>query len=336
MVAFVATGLVGAPVDAIDGGYHSAATAVAASTTSPAATTGAADEVSPMIVGGERAPQAYAGAGSIQLKRNNVNDWHTCTGALIHPLFVVTAGHCLSVQPPEPQAADRAGELAWRAFQQAPPPRQAGAGTLAVPLDPSQFTLRIGSIDRHYGGAVRKVASISLPQPWEWGVPDGDGYIWDLTLIQLDHPVPGWQVKPAKLAFPTAGKQTRIIGWGVTDPDPAHWGAPAPAWLRQLDVPISPKGDCAQAGIGRGEVCLGTAPNGGAACAGDSGGGALQRHGRDWVLIGLGSRSMTQACVSSTIYTQVAEPRFLRWVVRTMHERDAQTQVTQADLMLAG
>ncbi|WP_167406308.1 S1 family peptidase [Amycolatopsis thailandensis] len=336
LAALIAAGFGGAPVAAADGGYHGAAPAVAASTTSPAAVEGGGDDVSPMIVRGERAPEAYAGAGSIQLKRNGVDDWHTCNGALIHPSFVVTAGHCLSVQPPAPQRADRAGELAWRAFKQAPPPQQAGVGTQAVPQDPSQYTLRIGSVNRHYGGAVRKVTSISLPQYWEWGMPDGDGYIWDLTVIQLDHPVPGWQVKPAKLAYPKAGKQTRIIGWGVTDPDPAHWGAPAPAWLRQLDVPISPKDDCSQAGIGRGEVCLGTAPNGGAACAGDSGGGALQRHGRDWVLVGLGSRSMTQACVSSTIYTQVAEPRFLWWIIRTMHERDARTQVTQADLTLAG
>ncbi len=336
LAAFVATGLGAAPVAAADGGNHGAATAVPASTSSPAATDTRGDDVSPMIVGAERAPEAYAGAGSIQLAKNGVGDWHTCSGALIHSSFVVTAGHCLSVMTEAPQRADRAGELAWRAFKQAPPPRRAGVGTQANPQDPSQYTLRIGSTNRHFGGAVRGVKSISLPKHWEWGMPDGDGYIWDLAVIQLDHPVPGWQVKPAKLAYPKAGKQTRIIGWGVTDPDPAHWGSPAPTWLRQLDVPIAPKDDCAPAGIGRGEICLGTAPNGGTACAGDSGGGALQRYGRDWFLTGLGSRSHTQSCVASTIYTQVAEPRFLLWIIHTMHQRDAQTQVTQADLTLAG
>ncbi|HET6288789.1 MAG TPA: trypsin-like serine protease [Amycolatopsis sp.] len=340
LAALVVTGLGGAPVAAADGGNHGAATAAPAiSTTSPAAAGPGGDDVSPMIVGGERAPEAYAGAGSIQLLKNGVPDWHTCSGALIHPSFVVTASHCLSVMPPAPQRegkAGEAGEVAWRAFQQAPSPRRAGVGAQAEPQDPSQYTLRIGSTNRHSGGAVRGVRSISLPQPWEWGVPDGDGFIWDLTLIQLDHPVPGWMVKPAKLGYPRVGKQTRIIGWGVTDPDPAQWGAPAPRWLRQLDVPIAPDGDCAEAGIGRGEICLGTSPGGGTACSGDSGGGALQRHGRDWVLTGLGSRSHTQSCVSSTVYTKVAEPRFLLWMVRTMHERDPHTRVTRADLTLAG
>lgn len=310
--AIVVASLGAAPATAADGGSHG--------------------DVSPMIVGGTPAPVAYAGVGSIQLDKNGFPDWHSCGSVLIAPRFEITAAHCLSRMPSgPPQRADKSRNTAQDAFL-----RESTAGTgpqaQTDPHDPKAYTIRNGSTNRFTGGTTRGVRSISLHPSWKWGTPDKDGRIGDIALIELARPV--WTVQPAQLDLPDAGRPVREIGWGMTNPDPASWGAPAPAQLRQVDVPIVKRGECDAVGIGRAEICLGNTPDGGGACTGDSGGSAIQRSGRDWVVVGLASRGVTQRCGTPNVYTEVAP--YVPWIIRAARAIDPAVQIAQSDQTLLG
>ncbi|OLZ51733.1 hypothetical protein BS329_15845 [Amycolatopsis coloradensis] len=295
-----------------------------------AADAGHDGDVSPMIVGGEPAPVAYAGIGSLQKPTKGFPDWHTCGVARISEKFALTAAHCVSTPPAA--ALDRAGkqgDAAWRALQMSAPTARGDQQSQPDPSDPAQYRIRFESTNRFFGGVTRGVRTITLPQKWGWGEPDKDGKIWDIALLELDRPVKTG--RPGLVGIPRDGTPALEIGWGMHTPNPADWGAPTPAQLMQLRVPITTPADCAAAGIGAAEICLGTAPNGGTACVGDSGSGAIQRYGREWVVVALASRSLTQACVSPTVYTEIAP--YGGWIIREALKRGE--WIAQADLTVA-
>lgn len=283
----------------------SAATAADGATPPPPTAT-----ASPQIVGGDPAPVAYAGAGSLQLLDHGDPDWHSCGLTIVaqgqRSALAATNAHCVSNLPPDAQVArmSAAGRANLATFR-------ADVGDTTIDRgNPALYHARFGSTDRLHGGTVVGLKAIIVPAGWAWGEPDKDGRIWDIALIQLAGPVPG--VAPARIALPQQWQPAREIGWGRTNPDPSTWSGPAPQQLSQVDVPLLRTSKCAAAGIGAGELCAGVPPTGGGACSGDSGSGILQRHGTSWYLIGSASRGTAAYCGTVTVYTQTSS--YLGWL----------------------
>jgi hypothetical protein len=210
--------------------------------------------VSPQIVGGDPAPIAYAGAGSLQLRDHDDPNWHTCGLTLIaqdqNAALEAINAHCVSDPPSQAQVAQMSpvGKANLAAF------RADVRDTGIDRSDPAIYHARFGSTDRLHDGTVTTLKAILVPPDWKWGEPDKDGRIWDIALV-LSGPIPG--VAPARIATPQLWQSAREIGWGVTTPDPSTWSGPAPAQLSRLDVPLLRNSKCAAAGIGVGELCAG-------------------------------------------------------------------------------
>lgn len=277
-----------------------------ASTAVPASMAAAA----PMIVGGTQAPVAYSGAGSLQLLDHGDPDWHTCGVTLISSTLAVTAAHCVT---DEPGAADArtfspAGKANLAALRQLVADTDVTAGR----DNPALYHVRLGSTDRLHGGVVRGLRAIVVNPSWAWGQPDKEGWIGDIALLVLNAPVT--TVRPAILWPARIHATVREIGWGVTDPNPDPAPMPAPEYLRQDDTHVVPAQQCAAAGIGAAELCLGIPRDGGGSCAGDSGSGALQQAGGTWVLVGSTSRGPEANCGTVNVYTAIWP--YVPWILK--------------------
>jgi secreted trypsin-like serine protease len=223
--------------------------------------------VTPLIVGGGDASQPYPGLASLQLDHRGDPNWHTCAAWLYNPVRAVTNAHCVTNLPD------------------------------GSPTDPGLYHLRIGSTDRLAGGTTRRVTKIVVPDGWTWGA--GPGPVSDIAVLWLDRPVP---LPTFPIARAEGDAATRIIGWGLTDPN----GTTLPTTLQEVDSHLLPDSACAAAGITAGELCVAN-PHGAGACYGDSGGPALQQHQDRWAVIGGASRETDPVCGAGpgTVYTDV-------------------------------
>jgi hypothetical protein len=153
------------------------------------------------------------------------------------------------------------------------------------------------------------------------------GWIWDIALLKLEHPV---HYRGATIAPVLPWLSELALGWGMTDPDPATWTHPLGAQLRRNTVPVVANRECAGAGIGKAEVCLGVARDSGGACAGDSGGGGAQRWGNRWVLTATTSRGPQPYCGTPNVYTQLWPYR--AWLVQTARSLNASARIDVASV----
>ncbi|MDT8913547.1 trypsin-like serine protease [Amycolatopsis sp. PS_44_ISF1] len=324
-------------------GLSVAALSVAGLVTGPASPASA-------IVGGALAPQAPAGIGSLQHDHHGDPNWATCSA---HALgddgrgmtdLIVSNAHCGTVEPTTPQIqrmSPQGRRAAWAlrsagdhdGLQPAPadPASYAGAGLRSVPVDPATYHFVGGSVDRFHGVSVG-IKQFLIPTGWAWGEPDAQGRQWDIMLAQLEHPIP---VRGALIAPVVPWLPVRELGWGQDTPDPSSWHGPLRATLKQTDVPVVPDSDCADAGIGTDEVCLGVAPDNGGTCAGDSGGGGVQRYGRVWLLVATASRGPAPHCGTVNVYTETWP--YLPWITTQIAQVEPRTRVaaSRAELRAA-
>lgn len=152
-----------------------------------------------------------------------------------------------------------------------------------------------------------QAASVDVFPTWDWGT--GTDPFADVAVVNLKIPA-GLHISPIPLAnWLRRNAEVRLLGWGKTFYDATE----PPPVLQQLDTRLTARSACAAAGITTGELCVASATNGGQACFGDSGGPALGRRGRSWVVLGGASRGTDEStCTGPVVYTDFVY--YSRWI----------------------
>jgi trypsin len=181
-----------------------------------------------------------------------------CSGTLIAPDWVMTAGHCGSLT-----AAITGGIV--------PTP---------IGLPASAYDVKLSSVHADGTGAEDHAVTQVVVDS-DYIVTNGAGN--DVTLLQLDHPS---AVSPVHIAAVgerriwDPGTKATIAGFGLTSEDAQD----PPDTMQQAQVPIQADPDCANAypdGVGGGSydartmLCAGYPQGGTDTCQGDSGGPLL-------------------------------------------------------------
>jgi secreted trypsin-like serine protease len=216
-----------------------------------------------------------------------------CTGTLIAPDYVMTAGHCGSLT----------GEVAPQPIANFPA---------------AAFDVRLGS--NKPGQGTRYPVDKVLVEP-DYLLVSG----YDLTLLHLSTPVTG--IAPTLIAGPSErsiwepGDKQTIVGWGTTSS-----GGSSPDTLQVAQVPIVSDSTCESAypdsiGIGgftgfesTSQVCAGDGVHD--TCQGDSGGPMFAPNAAG-VLRLTGATSYGSGCADPDypgVYARVADDALRSWV----------------------
>jgi secreted trypsin-like serine protease len=252
--------------------------ALAIPLTSAALLAGAAAPSSAVVGGNDASPGEYPSVAEITFGP------FLCTGTLITPNWVLTAGHCSNIT----------------------------AGTVASPASwpPPLISVRVGGVTQSDGERLGVSRVVMHP---DYLLTSG----YDISLLQLSSSstmAPTQVAGAGERSIWTAGTLETIVGWGVTSE-----GGSQPDRLQEAQVPITTDSYCAGAYSDfdpRTMVCAGFPQGGVDTCQGDSGGPMFGR-GSTGALRIVGTTSFGEGCArpgKPGVYGRVADGTLRPWI----------------------
>ena len=208
-----------------------------------------------------------------------------CTGTLIAPDTVLTAGHCSSVTG------------------------SAVASPAAFP--PQLIDVRIGNTRSGTGGETVPVSRVTMQPNYLLG----KGY--DISLLRLSRTASTTPVKVAGAAETglwAAGTTESIVGWGTTSE-----GGSTPDTLQKAQVPVTTDAYCAKAYRDfdvKTMLCAGFEQGGVDTCQGDSGGPMFGRTSTGALRV-VGATSFGSGCArpgKPGVYARVGDQLLREWI----------------------
>jgi len=232
------------------------------------------------VVGGrDAAPGAYPAVAEIRFGSSFL-----CTGTLIAPRWVLTAGHCSSIT-----GAAVASPAAW---------------------PPQLIDVRIGSVTPRAGERAR-VRRVVIQPNYLLNI----GY--DIALLELStasRKTPARVVGAGGAALWAPGTLETIVGFGVTEE-----GGDLPDTLQEAQVPITTDAYCADAYDdfdATTMVCAGFPEGGVDTCQGDSGGPMFGRDATGTLKV-VGATSWGEGCArpgKPGVYARVGDTALREWI----------------------
>jgi secreted trypsin-like serine protease len=233
---------------------------------------------SAVVGGGDASPGEYPAVAEITFGP------FLCTGTLITPTWVLTAGHCSNIT----------------------------AGTVASPASwpPPLISVRVGGVTRSDGERLGVSRVVMHP---DYLLTSG----YDISLLELSSSstmAPTQVAGAGERSIWTAGTMETIVGWGVTSE-----GGSRPERLQEAQVPITTDAYCAGAYSDfdpKTMVCAGFPQGGVDTCQGDSGGPMFGRSSTGALRV-VGTTSFGEGCArpgKPGVYGRVADDTLRPWI----------------------